>query len=193
MNRSFLRLFILLLATVSGCSTPPRYYVLDSLELHSNRANVIGTPTIGLEAIELPGYIDQTRITTRTGRNTLAVAPHDEWHEPLDAGVQRVLAANLATLIPEAQVEREPWPRRFNPDYRLNIDISRFDANQEGAVSLAGSWAVAAGNNHDRGDYRSYDIRLPSQGNAHSDIAATMSDALAQLSRQIAEALPHQP
>lgn len=193
MNRSLLPLFALLLAIASGCSTPPRYYVLDTLDTPSSKSNPTRKSMIGLEAIEVPRYIDQTRITIRTGRNTLAVAAHDEWHEPLDAGVQRVLAANLAALIPEAQIERVPWPRHFTPAYRLSVNITRFDATQNGAVSLAGSWTVAAGNSRDTDDYRSYDIRLPSQGEAHSDIAATMSDALAQLSRQIAEALPHQP
>ena len=89
-------LALLLCVSMAGCSsTPPRYYLLNTLDLDMQPTTESPNPAIGLETIELPGYLDRARMVRRSGKNTLSVHSLDQWGEPLDEGTQRVLAANL--------------------------------------------------------------------------------------------------
>ena len=57
-------------------------------------------PVIGVGPITVPKYLDRPQIVTRSGRNQLALGEFDRWAEPLQDNVLRVLAENLAFLIP---------------------------------------------------------------------------------------------
>ena len=178
--------------SVFSCSTPTRYYMLDTLNMRNAPIQEpvnMEAKIIGLEPIKLPTYVDQIRIMRRTGSNTLAISPHDQWNEPLDTGVRRVIASNLTHLLPNTQVEYAPVPRNIHPDYGLAIEISRFDATADGAVLLEGEWSLIDTEGPGADKHQSFRFRVPSQGNTHADIAANMSNALTTLARDIAKAL----
>lgn len=186
MKKIFLWLVLLQCTITAGCSTSTHYYVLHTLEVPAGETVNSHNITVGLEAIDLPAYIDQTRMIRRTGRNTLAVAENAKWSEPLEAGVQRIITANLAGLWPGAQVEQMPWPRGLKPDFRLRVNVVNFDSNSNGSVLLSGSWSIEKSKNHQAPIRYTYHFDVPSQGQAYADIAATMSEALAELTRHIA-------
>lgn len=174
-----------------SCSTPTRYYMLDTLNMRNESIQEpadMSAKTISLKPVELPSYVDQIRIVRRTGSNTLAVSPHDQWNEPLDTGVRRVIASNLTHLLPNTKVEYAPLPRDVNAEYELSIEISRFDATADGAVLLEGEWSLVGTTDSGFDRQQSFHFRMPSQGDSHADIAANMSNALAALSRDIATA-----
>lgn len=186
MNKTLFWLILLQFAVTTGCSTSTRYYVLHALDAPGGKTVNSDNMTVGLEAIDLPSYIDQTRIMLRTGKNTLAVIENEQWSEPLEEGVNRIITANLANLWPGAQVEQMPWPRGFNPDRRLRVHIVNFHSTSDGEVLLSGYWSIASLDNRQAPIPHTYHFEIPSQGQAYADIAATMSDALAELARHIA-------
>lgn len=203
-------LIILLCAAVVGCGTTPqtRYYILDttptyslerltnSLERPENSPErpdreqdmAAGVVNVGLGRVELPGYLDPTRMVRRTGPNTLSVDQFERWSEPLEEGVQRVLAANLSTL-PGVRIYRLPTPRGLVQDYRIGLHIVRFDADEEGAVRLEGIWSLSADRNDPALAQNAFHFNVPSQGASNAAIAAAMSEALGELSHQIAETI----
>lgn len=193
MNPSLVRAALVITGlSLFSCSTPTHYYMLDTLTMRNTpigESTEMGAKIIGLEPVELPSYINQFRLVRRTGSNTLAVSPHDQWNEPLDIGVRRVIAANLSHLLPGTEIKYAPLRRNLNPDYELIIEVSRFDATADGTVLLEGEWSLndVADSGHDQ--HQSYRFHIPSRGDSHADIAANMSDALVALAEDIAKAI----
>lgn len=190
--RPHLWLMVFMAWLLMACGTTPasRYYVLNGAvpETGAQFGQTAQQLNIGLAAIELPGYLDQTRMVRRTGPNTLSIEQFDRWTEPLDKGVQRVLAANLSDLL-GARVHRLPWPRGVNQDFLLLMQVAQFDAHEDGSVVLAGTWLLSAGRDNAREERRSYRVEVASQGRDSAAVAAAMSEALAQLARQMAEVI----
>lgn len=184
-----------LLLTACGTTPPTRYYVLngavpgpDSGESAGHQAPAAEVLNIGIAGIELPGYLDQTRLVRRTGPNTLSVEQFDRWTEPLDVGVQRVLAANLADLL-AARVHALPWPRGLTQDYQVITQVAQFDADEQGAVILAGTWSLREGRGDTGPERHVYRVEVPSQGQDNAAIAAAMSEALQNLASQMAQVI----
>lgn len=184
-----------LLLMACGTTPPSRYYVLNGAVPGAEADFTVGNRTqaapilnIGLAAVELPGYLDQSRLVRRTGPNTLLVEQFDRWTEPLDVGVQRVLAANLADLL-DAQVHPLPWPRGLTQDYQVITQVAQFDADERGAVILAGAWSLREARSDISPERHFYRVEVPSRGDDSAAVAAAMSEALQTLSRQMADVI----
>jgi uncharacterized lipoprotein YmbA len=131
-------------------STPSRFYILDTL---SASETIPGTapaqgPVIGVGPITVPKYLDRPQIITRSGRNQLALGEFDRWAEPLQDNVLRVLAENLAFLIPTDQVLLHAWPQSAILDYQVTVEVLQFDGWLGGesmvlALEHPGSWRAA--------------------------------------------------
>ena len=72
-------------------------------------------------------------------RNQLALGEFDRWAEPLQDNFARVLAENLARLIPTDQVLLHAWPRSATLDYQVTVDVLHFDGWLGGESSVAGA------------------------------------------------------
>lgn len=184
-----------LLLTACGTTPPSRYYVLNGAVPGPSTEQTVGHQTqaakalnIGLAGIALPGYLDQNRLVRRTGSNTLSVEQFDRWTEPLDEGVQRVLAANLADLL-DARVHPLPWPRGMTQDYQVITQVAQFDADEQGSVILAGTWSLREGRDGTSPERHVYRVEVPSYGEDNAAVAAAMSAALQKLSSQMAEVI----
>jgi uncharacterized lipoprotein YmbA len=90
---------LVLALALSGCSfgksPPSHFYVLNAQEdappQPADHALVLRITHIGL-----PRYLDRFEIVTRSGSNELKLADFHRWAEPLEEGIARVLAENLA-------------------------------------------------------------------------------------------------
>lgn len=183
MIRPFVWFFILI--SIVGCSTPTRFYVLSTASPPAEPLEDSQTAIIALEAINIPSYIDQTRMVRRTGANTMTIHEHHQWREPLDAGIQRVLAINLTLLLPNTSIHPVPLPRGIVHDHRLFVKITRFDAVEDGSIFLSGNAWLDIGKNRETIKGHAFDLHVASHGTDSADIAAAMSEALAQLSQEI--------
>src|SRR5262245_24922482 len=112
------------LLVLSGClgSTPPtQFYVLPPLTGGDTAAPTAGqrAPTLGVGPVTVPPYLDRPQIVTRASRVKLALADFEQWAGPLPDTIARVLAENLALLIPTDRVVLFPWPRTIEPDAQV--------------------------------------------------------------------------
>jgi uncharacterized lipoprotein YmbA len=102
--------------TIRGYTTTPpaRFYVLSALpggEAASPVAAAERGLAIGIGPVTFPKYLDRPQIVTSTSPYALNMAEFDRWAEPLESNFVRVLAENLALLIPMARFVVAPWPR----------------------------------------------------------------------------------
>src|SRR5918999_6548000 len=131
--------------TVGCASQPSRFYLLSALpgtEMSTPVASGQPGLTIGVGPVVLPRYLDRPQIATRTSAYELKLAEFERWAEPLDTNFTRVVAENLAALIPSARVTPFPWPRATPPDYQALVEVTHFLSHMGGESLLIADWTL---------------------------------------------------
>jgi uncharacterized lipoprotein YmbA len=179
-------------ALLTACATPQtNFYTLES----QSRRPVITTtaivkkPLIGIGPLSLPALLDRRQIVTRTENNSIQMAEFDQWAAPLKENVIAVLSKNVATLQPNAIVRAYPWSPYGNVDYRVIVDISRFDTQLGKSANLEASWAIMEEKNHTIVSNGQANIKLPLNDASYNSAAQALSKLLSDFSQQLSLAL----
>src|SRR5580765_712629 len=135
---------IMLWVGLTGCSflkpakSTTRYYVLTPVAAAPSGS---GSLAVGLGQVKLPVYLFNTSLAVRKGTNEVQYLDSAIWAEPLDAGFQRVLAANLATVLPTEQVRMSAW-RSEDVAAEVHVTIEQFDVEAGGRGVLIAQWRI---------------------------------------------------
>ncbi|MFO1501884.1 MAG: PqiC family protein [Verrucomicrobiota bacterium] len=171
---------------------PSKSYVLSSLPPEA-AAGLEGTHDLGLgiAQVEIPAYLRDLRLVMRKGSSEVHYLENHRWAERLDRGVQRVVGANLATLLGTGGVALSAW-RRQAVAAELYLAIHRFEYDESGHVTVEVRWQVTTpGAERALLTRHSRFSRPVSPGPHRLDHSVSeMSQAIADLSREIAMALP---
>jgi uncharacterized lipoprotein YmbA len=177
--------------TVGCASQPSRFYLLSALPSTEMATPVAsGQPglTIGVGPVVLPRYLDRPQIATRTSAYELKLAEFERWAEPLDTNFTRVMAENLAVLIPSARVSPFPWPRVTPIDYQILVEVTHFLSQMGGESLLIADWFLLRGEGPQVVATGKSRVSVPSSGQDYTSMVAALSQAVAELSREIATA-----
>lgn len=93
--------------------------------------------TIGIGPLNIPEYLQHTRISYWKTANQLMLQENHYWAEPLEQGISRVLSLNLQTTSPQWRVVQFPWRNSQRPAYAIRVDIQRLDALSDHAIIVA--------------------------------------------------------
>ena len=183
---------IVVLGGMSGCanSRDARFYVLTPLPATDGPKTPPGRPlpAVGLRPVELPAELDRPQIVTRSGRNELSLAEFDRWAAPLGDQFTRVLAEDLAILIPTDRVEVFPWAKDTPIDCEVVVEVLRSEGTLGGSYWLTATWTVFKRN--ERGTaIRSKTSYSEPAGASYADMVAVQSRLVAALGRDIAKAV----
>jgi uncharacterized lipoprotein YmbA len=174
-----------------GVTRPSKFYILTPVAEDDVAAQAVAGPALGIGPVAFPVYLERPEIAHRSGDNQLHYAGSHRWAEPLKTSFSRTLAKNLSILVPTYRINMYPWSRSASPDYQVILDITRFDADASGTVTLSANWEVirlegSSAINRQKSTY------TESAGSmAYPAIVAAQSRAVAGLSRDIAAALAH--
>ncbi|MHC4712865.1 MAG: PqiC family protein [Planctomycetota bacterium] len=184
-------LLALLALLLAGCGStaPSRFYVLEPMVENGDApsAQLATESSVGIGPVTLPEYLDRPQMVTRAGGNRLELAEFDRWAEPLTTDFTRVLADNISTLLSTERIVLFPWPASVNVDYKVRVDVKRFEADAAGTVTLDARWTVSAGKGTET-IHRSR-LKQPVGEDGYGAVAAAQSKALAELSLEIARAI----
>lgn len=136
---------------LSACiSTPPtHFYVLEPLSKPPPTSTTLEKKRkIGIGPVTLPTLLERKQIVTRLPDNSVAIAEFHQWASPLKDNVAQVLTYNMATLQAGDLIRAYPWSAYGAVDYRIIIDIIRFDTHPEQSVNLEANWAIMNEKNH---------------------------------------------
>ena len=177
---------------VSACvlkrSKNAEIFVLEPTAAHGAPALADTASTvIGVLRVTVPGWIDRPQMVTRAAGSQVEIDEFSRWGEPIARGVQRVVAENLAALLPDRRVVKAPFPPSESVDYRVDVAVTELARQPDGAVRLDAVWAVLARKGGVVLQRRASHSAPAAAGAA--GIAAATSDALAALSREIADAV----
>jgi uncharacterized lipoprotein YmbA len=144
---------------------------------------------IGIGPLSLPALLDHKQLVTRIANNRIELAEFEQWAAPLKDNVLAVLRKNMATLQANAIVRAYPWSIYGDVDYRVIIDISRFDIQLGKSVCLEASWAIMEEKKHTIVNNGQTKIEQVLTDTSYQNAAQLLSQLLDQLSQQIALSL----
>jgi uncharacterized lipoprotein YmbA len=192
----------LLLALVAGLSltgcfgflkpakSTARHFVLTSLPAAEPAAAPRGSVAVGMGPVKLAAYLFNTSFAVRNGTNEIVYLPSALWAERLDTGLQRVLAADLATLLPTDQIRLSAW-QSVDVSVEVYVAIERFDVDARGQAVLDAWWRILSPGGEKT--LKAGESHLTRQGPPPdadpSGAVATLSELAADLSRQLAQAV----
>jgi uncharacterized lipoprotein YmbA len=180
-------------AGCAGRSRSASFYVLSPVvgsELSPENIPGRGSNiSVGISPVSLPKYLRRQQIVTRTGSNELYLAEYDRWAGKIEEDIGRVIAENLGNLLAADRVFVSSAMEPIEPDYTLEIDISRFDGRMGGDIELTARWAIFARGGKGLSDFRTSHIVEPARGDGYAEMVAAQSRALAAFSRGLAEAI----
>lgn len=191
------RAFVLLICVLllSGClgRTPaPKFYLLTPLEGVAGSSAGTGM-TLGVGPVTIPEYLKRPQIVTRGACSAgsdvdcgeLQLSDFDRWAEPLDENLVRVLSENLSMLLSTERIERYPWRPRTKLDYQVRVDVIQLGGNA-GSSLLTVRWSVLGGEEGEVLVAKKSSFRGPSASGDYGRMVQALSDALAELSREMA-------
>jgi len=194
MSNKYLNGFILLCfgSLLTACATPPsNFYTLESQSGPPATANkaIAKKRLIGIGPLSLPALVERRQIVTRTENNGIQIAEFDLWAAPLKDNVLAVLSKNVTTLQPNAIVRTYPWNAFGDVDYRVIVDISRFDTQLGKSANLEASWAIMEEKNHTIVSNGQTNIKQPLNDASYNSAAQALSKLLSDFSQQLSLAL----
>ena len=178
---------IALVAIVAaGCSTAPsRFYALDSTAVADGAPAAHAAVMVG--PVTVPAAVDRPEFVVQVAPNRDEVDEFNRWVAPLNDAIARAVAGNLVVLLGTPDVATETLAN-FIPDYRVTIDVQRFESIQGQAAILEAVWNVRKMVGGQTRSGRTV-AREPVQGQGFDALAAAHSHAIAKMSADIAAAI----
>jgi uncharacterized lipoprotein YmbA len=180
-----------------GCrSSAPQveFYSLNSLSPVTEKGNPTDTAlniAVGVGPVEIPQVLDRPQIVTRAGPNKLTLDEFHRWAGPLQANFARVIAENIAFLLAIDRVAVYPWEVDFRPDYRIALDINYFEGQWGKNVLLDVAWRITDQAGQKTLAVKKSVITEPLPAADYEALVAAQSQAIARLSREIAQEIRH--
>jgi len=181
-----------------GCGTfsakpdPSRFFTLSALPPlapEAAKSPAESGISLGIGPVTLPGYLDRQEIVIRVAQNQINLAENDLWAEPLEENFSRVLSQNVAAILRADRVNAYPWAIDKKPVYQVEVEVLRFEANTAQEVQLSARWTVRNSGKKDSLRYRETRLSRPAKARSTDASVAALSEALADLSREIAAAI----
>jgi len=202
MHKLVIAAFALAAALATGCSSAPpmRYYVVTPLEETAGAALSLSPaaapgPGVVVAGVRLPQYLERPQLVTRSGDNRLQVEEFNHWGGNLAKDLTRVLAENLSQLLRSDAVVAAPHTLRVRPDYRVEVEVLRFERGGDARVHLTAKWWLMRG--ADGAPLAGPTTTLASEplpaAPTFEPTVAAMSRAYGELSRAIAQEILRQP
>jgi uncharacterized protein len=184
---SSLMAFLVWLAAAAGCARSPKatFYTLDS---GAGAQAIVSAPvsySVAVGAITLPEVVDRQQLVVRGNGNRVDILEMQRWAEPLRSEIPRLLAENLKRLLGTERVSSYPQSAGRDADFRVLVDIQRFEAQPGESVTVEALWTIrpTAGGASKTGHSL---VREPVRGTGYDIIVAAYSRALATVSTEIA-------
>jgi len=187
---------LMVCAGVTGCSflkpapQTSRHFVLTSLPPTEATDVASGISRVDVVHVKIPSYLFNSSLAVRKGTNEIVYSPGTLWAERLSTGIPRVLVADLSSLLPSEQI-RVAVGSSEDVAREIGVTIEQFDVSSSGQAVLVAKWRIFSPGGETT--LHSGESRLSRSGPAPdtdpSGAVGTLSDLIADLSRQLAQAL----
>jgi uncharacterized lipoprotein YmbA len=177
------------LATLAGCASAPKesFYTLSGPRTPLPAA-ATSSLSVFVGPVTVPESVDRTAMVLRTGPHRVDIDDASRWAEPLKSAIPRVLAETLMRELGTPRVMSSRGGTSSPVDFRVAVDIQRFESSLDEGATLDALWTVTA----TKGGAPRSGRTTAQEAAASRDpqgVAAAHSRALERLARDIATAL----
>jgi uncharacterized lipoprotein YmbA len=187
-----LALFSVLLLAGCASSPPSKFYVLNPITptdaTGQYKAN-LGGKMISIGPVNVPAYVNRPQMVERVSPEELRLMEFERWAEPVEKAVTLTLQDNLTELLGDKGYTFFKWNEFKQSNYQLIVQVTRLDGAPGGKFGLTARWALLGGENHALLLFQGSRISIDVPGSSPKDLVTAHSEALADLSRQIATSL----
>ena len=173
---------------LGGCATsqPARYYTLAPLQPPAVKAASVPAFTVAVGPVIMPDLLQRPQIATRTNDHQISFSDFHKWAGTLADETKRVLVVNLNGLLAGQRAAVTTDDMAIDPDFRLVVNINRFDGLLEGSVWLNAVWTIKEQKGKTALAVNQSVLEERVSGPEYSDLVRAHSRAIGQLSREIA-------
>jgi uncharacterized protein len=186
-------LSLALAGCLGGQSPPTNFYMISPLSpstAGTAPASAEARIHIGLETVVIPEYLNRNEIVLNLDNTSYQFAEFNQWAEPLDENLTRVLEENLTNLLQDDSIEVLLASESSIPlDYRLEVDVLRLDGNFGDEVTLIAQWALLESEEDELILLRRSKYQTPVADETVKELVLAKSRIIDKLSRDIAEAV----
>lgn len=182
--------FALVLFALVACTTPmtTRYYTLSGGPAPAKAASVGSAYRVAIGPVSVPEALDRLQLVLRVAPKRYAIADTERWSEPLKREIPRVIAQEVGQRLPAARVAVHSQHAAQGADYRVLIDVLRFESVPGASITLEAAWSVrnrAGGRLHEARSVFVEKVNAPGV----AALVGAHEQALSALGREIAEAV----
>jgi uncharacterized protein len=181
---------------VSGCvgqSPPATHYLLKAIEKTSDSkeqpAGELKPLRVQVGPVMFPEYLDRPQMVFLSSDHKVSIDSFNRWAEPLAENFKRVVVENLGLLLNSDFVQSYTFKKTTGIDYRIRIDVKRFDATPGREVVLIAGWTVYSGEDQSLLLEKRFDIRKPISTDSASEMVAVLNEAVNDFTLEIAETI----
>jgi len=185
--------FPLLFGLLAGCGSSPTvyFYTLSAESAAGAGSNMASSQLrISVGPISIPEVVDRPQMVVRSGPNQVELVEEHRWAESLNSEVPRVIAENLSRLLSTDQVWAYPQHVKGAVDYKVSVDIQRFDSMTGQSVAIEALWSIKrVSQEGDESKVGRSNVQQPVSGQGYEALAEAHSRALAAICGEIADAI----
>jgi uncharacterized lipoprotein YmbA len=172
---------------VAGCGATPasRFYTLSATSAPVAKSSGM---SVAVGPVSIPAVVDRPQIVVSEGPNQVRLEEFNRWAWPLQNNIAGVVAENLTALLGTPRVTLLSQSTSGETEYRVLIDVQRFDSVPGQAATLDAVWSVRRSKDGKVETGRTT-VREPVQASDYQALAAGHSRAVARLSQDIANAV----
>lgn len=168
---------------ISACtSSPTQFYQLSSID-YDNKIIDTRKIMIGVDTIDIAGYIERPQIVTIKDGTELNVSEFHRWAEPLSHSIQRVMAENISNHLKNGMA-KPLGIKSQTYDYIVLVELNKFDGKFGDKAQLDAWWSISRPNKPNSVVREHTSIKLPI-GNSYNDLVMQQNKLLSQLSTDI--------
>lgn len=170
---------------LGGCaSRPARFYTLSASASSTNTPLPV---SVSVGPVSIPALVDTSTIMVSVGPSEVRPDDFALWASPLRDNIAHAVAEDISALLGTARVSLAAQTWGPTPEYRVAIEVDRFESAPGEAATLDALWIVRRRDNVAREGRTS--VREETRGADMSALAAAHSRALARMSEDIAGAI----
>jgi uncharacterized lipoprotein YmbA len=147
--------------------------------------------TVHVGPARVPELVDRPQLVISIGDAQVLPLEQQRWAEPLRAQIARVIALDIARLMPSARVSTsDEVLDGVDPanGYRVSLDVQRFETRPGDSAAIEVAWTVHRGSGEVLASARER-VREPATETGYEGAVRAHNRALATVGRAIATAL----
>ncbi len=180
-------LFAVMLASCAGRSPDSTFYSLVSEAVPAVKcAKKFNDLDVVIKGVDLPSYLDRPQIIVKeNGGTKVRISEFNRWAGNLSENIKSVMAEDISAALNNARVKPLTFGDR-GYKYAVSAEFYRFDASDDGKVTLIAWWKIDCGNEQNKNIGGRFEMSKEYDG-SYDDMVKKQSELLAEMSEKIAK------